>query len=1118
MKHFTQLLLVLFTLIIYSCDKSEPENTEPAPEQKPTDKIELASGTDTNPVVPTDGGTLSISFNASTSWSAQPVNDRADTWVSVSPTSGNAGTATIKITAKANTEPDDRSAAIQIKAGTAQQTVKVTQKQKNALTVTASTFEVPVEGMDINVEVKANVALTYKIDADWISYVGTKALKASTLTFTVSKNDSICKRQGNIIIGEGELSDTVKIFQAGETPSIVLNKNSYTAKSQGETFSVDIASNVDVTYLIEYTNEDGSLKEGTENWLQESSTKTISTNTYYFNVSKNESILNRYARIIFTNKENNLCDTLSVSQHRSIYISLSQSEFELPDAGGTVKVSVDSDINYDITLPEVDWISSNSQKNGNEHSFKIDANMSDSARSANIIFSSEIYGVSDTLKIMQSCDKNFFILEDSITVSYKETLFPVPFCIRANSWSIGVIIDKEYDWISRDHTRTKSSHETDIYFKVSENTTDTDRYGKIVLREVNHNIYDTVIIKQLTKGQTVEKNFSIARKEYTIPMVAQSIFLEVEHDDTYHLVDVDRFSGTALRLENKPAFSKGNVDYHRIHIYETDTPRTMHLYLYDKIMGECDTITIIQKEMAEYIHTGHGMNIGSGLILPYSGVTFSFDIQTNLDDYKILQFPGKGEPELTHLRREKRDFGYTDFFTAPVNNSDKTCKISLVYAGKNTYHENSIYIRPKLKIVFDSPDEVVVPPSGGEFTTNVWTNDNNLNLRVEGENIAWLTLKENTKESKDEFTRLITTFEALPNTTGKQREAYIVAYNGFNDTEKVRIIQPSGATILISENLNYLGAWEQTHTVRLVDCNYTVTLDNSNGWVNIGQWEKKNGEIIQNLNIASNTTGKERNAVITFTCDTIVNTITLIQLPESDALIDNSPEIWKSFQLPQVIFKTPYPGTVGTMIYNAIVKDPKLLIEVESRKVLEQLYFSPDDQFIPRRDQIEYILDNYDGISYFSGGSNSRIVLSNQYVEKYYRENGVEKLVDENRGVLSHELTHSFQLSPRGVGDYSNPIFHACIEGMADAVRVLTGHFTEADRPRGGSYLNSYRYTGFFIAWLVKTKDKDFLRKFNLSTQYLDVWSFDGAVKYALGPEYNVDALWEEYMKAMGDK
>ena len=306
MKHFTQFLIVLFTLIIYSCDKSESENTEPAPEQKPTDKIELASGTDTNPVVPTDGGTVSISFNASTSWSAQPVNDRADTWVSVSPTSGNAGTATIKITAKANTEPDDRSAAIQIKAGTAQQTVKVTQKQKNALTVTASTFEVPVEGMDINVEVKANVALTYKIDADWISYVGTKALKASTLTFTVSKNDSICKRQGNIIIGEGELSDTVKIFQAGETPSIVLNKNSYTAKSQGETFSVDIASNVDVTYLIEYTNEDGSLNEGTENWLQESSTKTISTNTYYFNVSKNESILNRYARIIFTNKENNI--------------------------------------------------------------------------------------------------------------------------------------------------------------------------------------------------------------------------------------------------------------------------------------------------------------------------------------------------------------------------------------------------------------------------------------------------------------------------------------------------------------------------------------------------------------------------------------------------------------------------------------------------------------------------------------------------------------------------------------------------------------------------------------------------------------------------------------------
>lgn len=66
-----------------------------------------------------------MTFNASTAWSAQAVNDRAYGWCSVSPTSGNAGSGTITITAKANTEPDERSASINIKAGTATQTIKV---------------------------------------------------------------------------------------------------------------------------------------------------------------------------------------------------------------------------------------------------------------------------------------------------------------------------------------------------------------------------------------------------------------------------------------------------------------------------------------------------------------------------------------------------------------------------------------------------------------------------------------------------------------------------------------------------------------------------------------------------------------------------------------------------------------------------------------------------------------------------------------------------------------------------------------------------------------------------------------------------------------------------------
>ena len=337
-----------------SCGKSEPENTEPTPTPKPADKVELAAGTDTNPTVPTEGGTITISFNASTAWTAQSVNDRADAWCTVSPASGNARAGTITITTKENTDTDERSASVTIKAGTAQQTIKVTQKQKDALTVTASTFEVPAEGQDINIEVKANVNVTYKIPEEckyWIKYISTKAMKTSTLTFVVSKNEDLQKREGKIIIGEGTLSDTVKVFQAGEAPSIVLNKNEYIAKSQGETFAIEVASNVYVNISILHP-------DGSPTWLTENTTRTMSTNTYWFTAAANQEYNSREAKIIFTNKENNLSDTVKVIQLQKDAIVFAQTEYEFGATGGELdlKVLIDMEINVEIPENGKDWI------------------------------------------------------------------------------------------------------------------------------------------------------------------------------------------------------------------------------------------------------------------------------------------------------------------------------------------------------------------------------------------------------------------------------------------------------------------------------------------------------------------------------------------------------------------------------------------------------------------------------------------------------------------------------------------------------------------------------------------------------------------------------------------
>lgn len=151
------------------------------------------------------------------------------------------------------------------------------------------------------------------------------------------------------------------------------------------------------------------------------------------------------------------------------------------------------------------------------------------------------------------------------------------------------------------------------------------------------------------------------------------------------------------------------------------------------------------------------------------------------------------------------------------------------------------------------------------------------------------------------------------------------------------------------------------------------------------------------------------------------------QTSDSVSSTDNSLEQWKTFQLPPVHVKNPYPEEAGSKLYFSIVQNPEEFIHTQCRNVLDKLYFSPTDTCIPKIEYLDYVLDNYDGISACYGGGNMKgIILSNQYVESYHREHGAQALISENQGVLTHELTHAFQLESKGCGDYgSNPVFQA---------------------------------------------------------------------------------------------
>ena len=228
---------------------------------------------------------------------------------------------------------------------------------------------------------------------------------------------------------------------------------------------------------------------------------------------------------------------------------------------------------------------------------------------------------------------------------------------------------------------------------------------------------------------------------------------------------------------------------------------------------------------------------------------------------------------------------------------------------------------------------------------------------------------------------------------------------------------------------------------------------------------------------------------------------------------------WRKYDVGDIRFHDKAPKSEGSKIYHDLISNPEEYIAECAREVLATLYFSPKDEVTPV-ESIYYTLEDKKGISAKSGGNGKvHIFYSTRHIENSYKDKDAQKVLFETRGVLLHELTHAYQLEPQGIGSYgTNDTFWAFIEGMADAVRVANGGFKgEQDRPKGGHYTKGYRHAGYFFVWLRDNYDKDFLRKFNLSTLSVVPWSFDGAIKSVLGEKYDIETLWHEYQVAVGD-
>ena len=233
------------------------------------------------------------------------------------------------------------------------------------------------------------------------------------------------KREGEITISSTAGTEVVKVYQEGSQPTIVLSQNQYEIAAEGGQIRVDVQSNVDVALEIPSDCD----------WVWETSTKAMSTSTFYLTVDENESFVERSCRIKFRAPAWGIAEEVTVRQKAGepqVIIGTGVYEFEAE--GGDLSIDVQSNFGITAVVPDTcAWIRAVKTKalTTKTFHFEIEPNDSEDERQGVILFTNESLGITEQVIVRQRERNGVFVTERDFDIPAEGGTFDVK--IRYNA-------------------------------------------------------------------------------------------------------------------------------------------------------------------------------------------------------------------------------------------------------------------------------------------------------------------------------------------------------------------------------------------------------------------------------------------------------------------------------------------------------------------------------------------------------------------------------------------------------------------------------------------------------------------------------------------------------------
>lgn len=556
-----------------------------------------------------DGGENTVVFTTNKDWTIDVSQSGGNiSWCTVSPMQGKAGTNTVKVSTEANTTYDDRHVTLTFTAEELTQKMVVTQKQKDALTLTTNKYEIGSEGGSIQVEVKANIPYEVQIPEQyqkWIHKTSTRALSTSSLSFTIDKSREYDKREGEIVIKSGELTEILKVYQAGGV-ILLLTKNEYPVSSDGGQIKVELNSNFE--YEVEMPQVD---------WITTATTRGVSSHTLYYTIAPNTTYDNREADIIYYDKNSDVKDTLKVVQKQKDALTVTTATYEVDGEGGNIEIEVKANITYEAFIPEQyqNWIHKVTSTRGLSPShllFTIDKNEEYNKREGEIIIKSG--NLSETLKVYQEGTAILFLTEKEYSISSDGGQIKV----ELNSNFEYEVQMPQVDWITAITTREVSCNT--LYYAIAPNTTYDNREAKIIYYDRNSNVADTLTVIQAQKDAII-----ISQKEYNVPIEGTTIEVELSTNIDCEVSIPEECSGWIIQVTTRGMINR--MLQFRVSPNDSDYEREGIIIVKNAVSN--DTIKVFQEGIYKTI------NVSAAGSLP--------DLIDSSEKFKITHLKLKGE-------------------------------------------------------------------------------------------------------------------------------------------------------------------------------------------------------------------------------------------------------------------------------------------------------------------------------------------------------------------------------------------------------------------------------------------------------------------------------------------